>query len=64
MEIYDFKILRILMDESYKWLLKLWYYYILNFKCLKECIYIINIYNVIGIKIVRSKLNYLNICIN
>lgn len=37
---------------------------LLNFKCLKECIYIINIYNVIDKKIVRSKLNYLNICIN
>lgn len=59
MEIYDFKIMVLLYFSSvgiYKELL--------NFKCLKECIYIINIYNVIGIKIVRSKLNYLNICIN
>lgn len=28
MEIYDLKTSRILMDESHKWSLKLWYYYI------------------------------------
>lgn len=64
MEIYDLKTSRILMDKSHKWSLKLWYYYISNLKCLKECTYTINIYNAIGIKIARSKLNHLNICIN